>query len=105
MSNNSIGIVKTEYFTFAQDNKKLILESGEKLGPITVAYETYGKINKAKDNAILVVHALSGDAHAAGLPVAAPHGKPAGGVVCRGSPGYAAGDARGNSPVVESRNG
>jgi homoserine O-acetyltransferase/O-succinyltransferase len=42
------------------------LESGEKLGPITLAYETYGKLNAQKSNAILVLHALSGDAHAAG---------------------------------------
>ncbi len=42
------------------------LESGEKLGPITLAYETYGTLNKQKTNAILVLHALSGDAHAAG---------------------------------------
>lgn len=42
------------------------LESGEKLGPITLAYETYGKLNKDKSNAVLVLHALSGDAHAAG---------------------------------------
>ena len=42
------------------------MESGEKLGPITLAYETYGKLNAEKSNAILVLHALSGDAHAAG---------------------------------------
>ncbi len=42
------------------------MESGEKLGPITLAYETYGKLNAQKSNAILVLHALSGDAHAAG---------------------------------------
>ncbi len=64
--NNSVGIVKTQYFTFAEPPKELILESGEKLGPITLAYETYGKLNKEKSNAILIVHALTGDAHAAG---------------------------------------
>lgn len=41
------------------------MESGEKLGPITLAYETYGELNAQKSNAVLVVHALSGDAHAA----------------------------------------
>lgn len=42
------------------------LESGEFLGPITLAYETYGHLNQDRSNAILVTHALSGDAHAAG---------------------------------------
>lgn len=42
------------------------MESGEKLGPITLAYETYGELNPQKSNGILVLHALSGDAHAAG---------------------------------------
>ena len=58
---------ETKYFTFAYPPDELTLESGEKLGPITLAYETYGKLNGQKSNAVLVVHALSGDAHAAGL--------------------------------------
>ena len=58
---------KTKYFTFAYPPDQLILESREKLGPITLAYETYGKLNQQKSNAILVLHALSGDAHAASL--------------------------------------
>src|SRR5208337_2607705 len=45
---------------------ELILESGETLGPITLAYETFGTLNKDKSNAILVLHALSGDAHVTG---------------------------------------
>ena len=45
----------------------MTLESGEKLGPITLAYETYGEPNQQRSNAILVVHALSGDAHVARL--------------------------------------
>ncbi len=64
---NSLGIVKTKYFTFAEPPNKLLLESGQRLGPITLAYETYGELNKDKTNAVLILHALSGDAHAAGL--------------------------------------
>jgi homoserine O-acetyltransferase/O-succinyltransferase len=45
----------------------MTLESGGKLGPITLAYETYGQLDSERSNAILVVHALSGDAHAAGF--------------------------------------
>ncbi len=63
----SIGLVETRYFTFAAPPDELILDSGEKLGPITLAYETYGKLNIQKSNAILIHHALSGDAHAAGF--------------------------------------
>jgi homoserine O-acetyltransferase len=51
--------------TFAQPPDELTLESGEKLGPITLTYETYGTLNKEKNNALLVLHALSGDSHAA----------------------------------------
>ena len=63
----SIGIVEVKYFKFAESPNELLLESGQKLGPITIAYETYGTLNKEKDNAILVEHAFSGDAHAAGF--------------------------------------
>jgi homoserine O-acetyltransferase len=62
-----IGLVETKYFTFANPPDELILESGEKLGPITLAYETYGELNEDKSNAILIPHALSGDAHVAGF--------------------------------------
>jgi homoserine O-acetyltransferase len=58
--------IETKQFTFANPPDKFGLESGEKLGPITLAYETYGDLNKEKSNAVLVAHALSGDAHAAG---------------------------------------
>jgi len=52
----------------------LALDSGVKLGPTTIAYQTYGTLNAAKSNAILVCHALTGDQY-----VAEPHpvtGKP-----------------------------
>lgn len=44
----------------------LRLDSGATLAPVTLAYETYGTLSPARDNAILLLHALSGDAHAAG---------------------------------------
>ncbi len=61
---NSIGLVKTQYLTL---DTGLVLESGERLNPVTLAYETYGTLDKDRSNAILVLHALSGDAHAAGF--------------------------------------
>jgi homoserine O-acetyltransferase/O-succinyltransferase len=62
----SVGIVETQQLTFAGPPQEMTLECGRTLGPITLAYETYGELNEARDNAILAVHALSGDAHAAG---------------------------------------
>ena len=43
----------------------LQLELGSSLSRIMVAYETYGSLNAARDNAVLICHALSGDSHAA----------------------------------------
>ena len=58
-------IVETQYYTFAQAPNELKLKSGVSLGPITLAYETYGTLNKDRSNAIMVFHSLTGDAHAA----------------------------------------
>jgi len=66
MDKKNIGIVETKYFTFANKPEEFILESKEKLSPVTIAYETYGTLNAEKSNAVLILHALSGDAHAAG---------------------------------------
>jgi homoserine O-acetyltransferase len=49
-------------FTFGDP---LELELGGQIQGITVAYETYGRLNAARDNAILICHALSGDSHVA----------------------------------------
>ncbi|WP_367343661.1 homoserine O-acetyltransferase [Methanomethylovorans sp.] len=59
----SVGTTRTEHLTF---NEPLVLESGASLSPVTIAYETYGRLNRDKTNAILVCHAFSGNAHAAG---------------------------------------
>jgi homoserine O-acetyltransferase len=63
----SIGVVATQVIRVVEQDAPLELESGKKLGPIDVAYETYGRLNEAQDNAILICHALSGNAHAAGV--------------------------------------
>ncbi|MCX8097167.1 MAG: homoserine O-acetyltransferase [Spirochaetes bacterium] len=61
----TVGLTKTNIVKLFPEG--LRLESGETLpGPIDVAYETYGVLNDRKDNVILVCHALSGSAHAAG---------------------------------------
>lgn len=64
---NSVGIVKYHDFTFGQTkDDALFLDCGKALFPITIRYETYGALNETKSNAILIVHALTGNAHAAG---------------------------------------
>jgi homoserine O-acetyltransferase/O-succinyltransferase len=60
---NGVGLVERRYATWLEP---LVLDSGTTLAPITLAYETYGELSPACDNAILLLHALSGDAHAAG---------------------------------------
>jgi len=63
----SAGVVEKQFFTYAQPPEKMTLESGANLGPVTIGYETWGKLSPQRDNAVLVAHAFSGDSHAAGF--------------------------------------
>jgi len=47
-------------------DEALPLELGGSFGPVTVAYETWGRRSAAGDNAVLVLHALTGDSHVSG---------------------------------------
>src|SRR5512132_1282931 len=58
----SVGEVELQSVTFPS----LTLDSGRVLEPVTIAYEMYGTLNEERTNAVLVLHALSGDSHAAG---------------------------------------
>ncbi|MYB88570.1 MAG: homoserine O-acetyltransferase [Proteobacteria bacterium] len=60
---NSVGLVETQFTTIKQP---LDLDCGRTLPEFTLAYETYGKLNPERSNALLICHALSGDQHAAG---------------------------------------
>jgi homoserine O-acetyltransferase len=65
MHTGSVGLSRKNFYTFAVESP-MLLDSGETLGPITLAYETYGRLNADCSNAILICHALSGDSHVAG---------------------------------------
>ena len=59
-----IGIVQWQDFHWRQG---FACESGDVLPGFTLRYETYGKLNADKSNAVLICHALSGDHHCAGI--------------------------------------
>jgi homoserine O-acetyltransferase len=59
----SVGTVRTRVHELSAS---LPLDSGAELRDVRIAYEAYGELARTKDNVILVCHALSGDAHAAG---------------------------------------
>ena len=57
---------RTHIVSLYNFNDPFVFETGEELSPVQVAYQTYGKLNDEGTNAILVCHALTGNAHAAG---------------------------------------
>jgi homoserine O-acetyltransferase/O-succinyltransferase len=67
-SPGSVGLVETQYADLPDPVR---LDCGRSLHPVRIAYETYGTLSPARDNVILVCHALSGDAHAAGVSATA----------------------------------
>ncbi len=65
-SKRSVGWISPRRVVLADQANPLPLDCGVELAPVTVEYETYGRLSEVKDNAIFILHALSGDAHAAG---------------------------------------
>jgi homoserine O-acetyltransferase/O-succinyltransferase len=63
----SVGTVETRFLDLP---RPLALDCGRELHPVRIAYETYGTLSAGRDNVVLVCHALSGDAHAAGYSAA-----------------------------------
>ncbi len=66
-------LAETKFFHTGSSAEPFAFASGGKLPGVTVAYETYGRLNADKSNAILLFHALSGSQHAAGLNTNVPH--------------------------------
>ncbi|MBM3705588.1 MAG: homoserine O-acetyltransferase [Actinobacteria bacterium] len=66
-SPSSVGLVETKLYTYVNPPDVMVLDSGQKISPVTIAFETYGNLNSEGSNAVLIFHALSGDAHAAGF--------------------------------------
>lgn len=66
-------MIETQFFTYGEEAEtQLKLHTGERFGPVTLAYETHGALNADKSNAILVFHALSGSHHMAGITPEVP---------------------------------
>src|SRR5690606_24772875 len=61
---DSVGLVTPQRMTF---DAPVMLSCGRSLAPYELVYETYGKLNAERSNAVLICHALSGNHHAAGF--------------------------------------
>jgi homoserine O-acetyltransferase len=62
-----LGLVETRRVVLFTEDDPLRLRGGGRLDHVEVAYETYGRLSPERDNAVFICHALTGDAHAAGL--------------------------------------
>ncbi|MEI7559680.1 MAG: homoserine O-acetyltransferase [Actinomycetes bacterium] len=62
----AIGLVETQRAVLFDEASPLVLSSGRELSPVEVAYETYGTLSPERDNVVVICHALTGDANAAG---------------------------------------
>ena len=60
------GLVERQTVSLFDESRPLTLASGRTIGPINVAFQTYGELSPRRDNAIFICHALTGDAHVAG---------------------------------------
>jgi homoserine O-acetyltransferase len=67
VTSGSVGVVSTRTARLFDTSDPLALAGGSQLAPVDVAFETYGTLNADRSNAVFVCHALTGDAHAAGL--------------------------------------
>lgn len=65
-SPRSVGWTEPRRVRLADESNPLPLDCGETIAPVDVEYEVYGEMNENRDNVILILHALSGDAHVAG---------------------------------------
>lgn len=62
----SVGYIEAQRVSFFSQNDPLTLEAGGRLDSVEIEFETYGQLTPSRDNAVLICHALTGDAHAAG---------------------------------------
>jgi homoserine O-acetyltransferase len=67
-----VGEVETQFLTFGSADEPFVTAGGHSLPGVTIAYETYGRLNADRSNAILLFHALSGSQHAAGMNKVVP---------------------------------
>lgn len=60
-------IAETKFINLFSESDPLIFECGSQLDNVTIAYQTFGELSPTKDNVIMVNHALTGNAHVAGI--------------------------------------